>query len=99
LHDGHEFDGVDAELDEVVDARGEAAGRLQSALRETEIRAPSFWWKTGDPRRVVLNMEFVQDEILRTDHHMARRGIGRMVVDHALAAASVDRLRDVDEWS
>ena len=76
----------------MVDARGEAAGRLQAALRETEVGAAGFGIEAGDPRRVVLNVQFVDDRSSGWITDMARRRVGRMVVDHALAAAGVDRL-------
>jgi hypothetical protein len=62
LHNWHEFDGIDAELGEVVDARRQAARHLESALRETKIGTPSFGSETGNPRRVVLNVQFVRNE-------------------------------------
>lgn len=97
LHHRHQFDSGHTKFNQVIDARSQAAGRFEAALRETDIRAPRCGSEVGNLRRVVLDVQLVDDQIFRIDFDMARRRIGRMVVHHAFAAASIDRLTGIDE--
>ena len=98
FHHRHQLDGVDAELDQMVEAclapgRGGEAGAGQAQIGAA-LRGGQAVQEPG----VVLHVQLVEDQVLRRDRDVAGRRVGGMIVDDALAAAGIDRCRDVDEW-
>ena len=73
------------------------AGVIEAGAGQAEVRAALVGRQAFQEPGVVLNVQLVEDEVLRCDRGMAGREVGGLVMDDALAAAGIDRGRDVDE--
>ena len=73
------------------------AGVVSPAAGQAQIGAALLRGQAVQKPCIVLDVQLVEDQVLRRDRDMIGGRVGGMIMDDALAAAGIDRRADVDE--